>query len=76
MQSSVNQVNSPPLFPSHLMLVSYRAVIEMERGESPDVAAKIAMSQIAVHYPDFSGALVAVNLSGQHGEQNLCVLSF
>ncbi|GFR65635.1 N(4)-(Beta-N-acetylglucosaminyl)-L-asparaginase [Elysia marginata] len=48
-------------------LPSYRAVLEMEKGAPPDTAAKIAMKQIARHYPDFSGALVAVNPSGEHG---------
>ena len=40
----------------------------MERGVAPDVAAKIAMTPIAAHYPDFSGAVVAVDVSGRHGK--------
>ncbi|KAK3703351.1 hypothetical protein RRG08_011217 [Elysia crispata] len=48
-------------------LPSFRAVLEMERGVAPDVAAKIAMTPIAAHYPDFSGAVVAVDVSGRHG---------
>ncbi|RUS72283.1 hypothetical protein EGW08_019955, partial [Elysia chlorotica] len=48
-------------------LPSFRAVLEMERGAAPEVAAKVAMTPIAEHYPDFSGALVAVDVSGRHG---------
>ncbi|CAL1538227.1 unnamed protein product [Lymnaea stagnalis] len=48
-------------------LPSFRAVIEMERGLSPNEAAKVAMVPIIEAYPSFSGALVAVNLTGQHG---------
>ncbi|KAH9513902.1 N(4)-(Beta-N-acetylglucosaminyl)-L-asparaginase [Bulinus truncatus] len=48
-------------------LPSFRAVIEMERGVSPDSAAKIAMAPIIQHYPGFSGALIAVNITGHHG---------
>ncbi|GFN78223.1 N(4)-(beta-n-acetylglucosaminyl)-l-asparaginase [Plakobranchus ocellatus] len=48
-------------------LPSYRAVLEMEHGSSPATAAQIAMAPIALHYPDFNGALVAVNTTGHHG---------
>uniref|UniRef100_A0A2C9JTX2 N(4)-(beta-N-acetylglucosaminyl)-L-asparaginase n=1 Tax=Biomphalaria glabrata TaxID=6526 RepID=A0A2C9JTX2_BIOGL len=48
-------------------LPSLRAVIEMERGVSPDKAAQIAMAPIIQHYPQFSGALVAVNITGHQG---------
>ncbi|XP_059157847.1 N(4)-(Beta-N-acetylglucosaminyl)-L-asparaginase-like [Physella acuta] len=48
-------------------LPSFRAVIEMERGLSPEEAARVAMAPIIQFYPSFSGALVAVNTSGNHG---------
>lgn len=47
---------------------SYRAVIEMERGVSPKEACEIAMSPIIRAYPKFSGALIAVNLTGHYGQ--------
>lgn len=49
------------------VLFSFRAVIEMERGLSPEEAARVAMAPIIQFYPSFSGALVAVNTSGNHG---------
>ncbi|XP_035824306.1 N(4)-(Beta-N-acetylglucosaminyl)-L-asparaginase isoform X2 [Aplysia californica] len=48
-------------------LPSFRAVIEMEYGASPTEAAQKAMAPIIKHYPQFSGALVAVNRTGHYG---------
>lgn len=48
----------------------YRVVESMRRGLSPTEAAKDAIETIAQYYPDFSGALVAVNISGGYGAAN------
>ncbi|BFZ15208.1 hypothetical protein BsWGS_18246 [Bradybaena similaris] len=48
-------------------LPSFRAVFEMERGVSPAEAAQLALDPIRKFYPQFSGALVAVNLTGHYG---------
>ena len=42
-------------------------VESMRRGMSPTAAAEDAIQTIAQYYPDFSGALVAVNISGDYG---------
>ena len=42
-------------------------VESMRRGMSPTAAAEDAIQIIAQYYPDFSGALVAVNISGDYG---------
>ena len=43
-------------------------VESMRAGNSPTDAATDALSRIAKYYPDFQGALVAVNIKGQYGE--------
>lgn len=43
-------------------------VESMRAGKSPTDAASDALSRIAKYYPDFQGALVAVNIKGQYGE--------
>jgi len=48
-------------------LPSFRAVLEMEYGVTPEEAARRAIAPIIRHYPKFSGALVAVNKTGHHG---------
>ena len=45
----------------------YRVVESMRHGMSPTAAAEDALSKIADFYPAFSGALVAVNISGDYG---------
>lgn len=39
----------------------------MKQGKSPTAAAEEAISEIKVYYPSFVGALIAVNVSGDHG---------
>ncbi|KAK9876636.1 hypothetical protein WA026_014015 [Henosepilachna vigintioctopunctata] len=48
-------------------LPSFLAVEEMRRGRSPNEAAGIAISRIAEKFPNFSGALIAVNKRGEYG---------
>lgn len=48
-------------------LPSLLAVEEMSRGKSPEEAARYAIARIKRYYPDFSGAVIAVNLEGQVG---------
>ena len=40
----------------------------MRRGVSPTDAAKEAVSEIGQYYPNYKGAIVAVNVSGSYGE--------
>ncbi|KAK4351173.1 hypothetical protein RND71_030486 [Anisodus tanguticus] len=47
-------------------LPCYQAVENMRLGMEPKLAAKDAISRIARKYPDFIGALFAVNKSGIH----------
>lgn len=47
----------------------------MRQGASPEKAAKIAIDRIAAKYPDFFGAVLAVNYKGDvgaacHGMEN------
>ena len=49
------------------LLFSYHTVERMRNGDSPSVAAADAMSRIVRFYPNFSGAVVAVNKQGEHG---------
>jgi len=39
----------------------------MRRGLSPTAAAEEALSRIVKFYPNFSGAIVAANISGHYG---------
>lgn len=48
-------------------LCSFLAVEEMRRGKSPEHAARIAIQRIARYYPDFFGAIIAVNKDGFYG---------
>lgn len=45
---------------------SFLAVEEMRRGSTPQEASRIAVSRIAKYYPDFSGAVIAVNKDGEY----------
>lgn len=49
------------------MFDRYQVVESMRRGVSPTSAAEDAIQTIAKFYPTFSGALVAVNSSGDYG---------
>ncbi|OQV21403.1 N(4)-(Beta-N-acetylglucosaminyl)-L-asparaginase [Hypsibius exemplaris] len=48
-------------------LPSFRAVLNMGRGMAPEIAAAEAIKNIALFYPDFSGAVVAADRNGNHG---------
>ncbi|XP_052791747.1 putative N(4)-(beta-N-acetylglucosaminyl)-L-asparaginase GH22932 [Mya arenaria] len=48
-------------------LPSFYAVTLMKTGVSPSVATSEAIKSIIRFYPDFIGAVVAVNTQGQHG---------
>lgn len=48
-------------------LPSLIAVEEMRHGKTPEEAARYAISRITAYFPDFSGALIAVNLKGEFG---------
>ena len=39
----------------------------MRQGKSPSVAAETAIKRITKHYPNFAGAVIALNKSGQFG---------
>lgn len=39
----------------------------MKTGVSPSIATAEAIKNILRFYPDFSGAVLAVNLNGEHG---------
>ena len=50
-----------------MLSCSFLAVESMRYGESPASAAEIAIRRIAKHYPNFSGAVIALNKFGQFG---------
>lgn len=41
-------------------------VEEMRRGATPEEASRTAVTRIAKYYPDFSGAIIAVNKHGKY----------
>lgn len=45
---------------------SYQVVESMRRGMEPKQAAADAVSRIARKYPDFVGAVFAINTKGEH----------
>lgn len=38
----------------------------MRRGSTPEEASRTAVNRIAKYYPDFSGAVIAVNINGDY----------
>ncbi|XP_064608074.1 N(4)-(Beta-N-acetylglucosaminyl)-L-asparaginase-like [Liolophura sinensis] len=48
-------------------LPAYQTVSYMEQGLTPADAAERSINRILKYYPTFSGAVVAVNLKGDHG---------
>jgi len=48
-------------------LPSFLAVELMRSGSSPSAAASLAISRITAHYPQFSGAVIAVKMNGEFG---------
>lgn len=49
-------------------LPSFLAVEEMRRGATPTEAARTAIRRIIKYYPNFSGALIAINKRGETGK--------
>jgi len=45
----------------------------MSSGMKPDAAAKTAVAKIINKYPQFSGALLAVDMNGNMGRLNRCL---
>ncbi|XP_018336065.1 N(4)-(Beta-N-acetylglucosaminyl)-L-asparaginase-like [Agrilus planipennis] len=48
-------------------LPSFLTVEEMRRGSTPTEAALTAIKRVAAHYPNFFGAVIAVNVNGEYG---------
>ena len=40
----------------------------MRRGLSPAAAAEEALNRITQYYPNFSGALITINITGRYGK--------
>lgn len=57
------------MFPFNLQFIfySFLTVEEMRRGASPADAAKVAVDRIASYYPNFMGAVIALNKNGDYG---------
>ena len=49
------------------LLPTYLGVELMRQGASPGDAAKAGVERVAKFYPDFWGAIVCVNVHGEHG---------
>jgi len=45
----------------------YHAVQRMSAGITPTAAAQAALAKISFYYPDFAGAIVAVDATGAYG---------
>lgn len=50
-----------------LFTISFHAVQAMKHGHLPKNAAQLVIDTIAKYYPDFSGAVIAVNNYGHYG---------
>ena len=51
-----------------MMTISrFHAVQRMSAGITPAAAAQAALAKISFYYPDFAGAIVAVNAVGVYG---------
>ena len=48
----------------------------MRHGMTPTAAAEDALSRIAQFYPNFTGALVAVNITGSYGQEEVYTVSY
>jgi N4-(beta-N-acetylglucosaminyl)-L-asparaginase len=46
---------------------SYHAVEQMRNGKTPSEAATSAILRISKYYPSFSGAVIAMNMTGHYG---------
>lgn len=46
---------------------AYQTVESIRHGMTPTEASQDALKRIAKHYPDFKGAILAVDKNGQHG---------
>lgn len=47
----------------------------MRRGLSPTAAAEEALNRVAQYYPKFTGALIAINITGHYGNMPYSVIS-
>uniref|UniRef100_A0A914RBE6 Uncharacterized protein n=1 Tax=Parascaris equorum TaxID=6256 RepID=A0A914RBE6_PAREQ len=54
------------LFSLYRFCLSYQAVESMRSGETAQKATEIAILRISKIYPNFSGALIAVNKNGEY----------
>ena len=57
-------------------MIRYQAVEGMKQGLSPTKAVMEALNRIIRYNPDFSGALIAVNVTGHYGNvvSTLCAI--
>ena len=46
----------------------YHTVLLMGEGQSPTEAAREVITRIGSFYPEFNGAIIAVNVTGGYGE--------
>jgi hypothetical protein len=51
-----------------LIKLSYQAVESMRNGMTPEEASKDAIQRIVKKYPNFTGALVAMDKFGNHSK--------
>ena len=49
------------------IIKNLKVVEEMRRGKTPTEACKVAINRITIKYPEFQGAVVAVNNKGVVG---------
>lgn len=47
---------------------SFHAVELMRNGKTPSEAATTAILRISQYYPSFSGAVIAINMTGHYGK--------
>lgn len=51
-----------------LSACSFHAVELMRNGKTPSEAATTAILRISQYYPSFSGAVIAINMTGHYGK--------
>ena len=54
-----------------ILVSSYQAVENMRLGMNPTAAVEDALNRINKYYPEYYGALVAVNISGAYGRHHV-----
>lgn len=68
-------IDSKDIFLWHVFLVmslslnyvSFKAVMLLGQGMAPDQAAREALKPIITYYPDFTGAIIVVDIHGHYG---------